>query len=221
MECTLTPESAIMLDKLLRLPKSELLVFNAASLLVVQLLSASMTSMAQIKLEPVFFAAYSARGIRAAIPHQKFHLPGMSQLTIRMGDLTTSLEYQFPSHTYTRTVDNLEHEPTDITFVPAKSVAIDFARIGTLLKGIKEKCVTLSVGDSTQLSCKGTSIVLGAAACDGRASNFRVETELLKLLLHFADLLCGSEVVLSDDENCLNAVFRGADILASVFVAIN
>lgn len=220
MDCVLTAENTLIMDKLMRFPKSEIIVFDTTSPLTIQLLSANMTSMLQIKLNSGFFNSFYPKAIQIATPFLKFYMPGMKELTIKQSLAKTALEYKFDGYTYTKVVDNINGKMMDMEFIPTVSFKLDLPCFKEISKYIKGRRAIISVGDVIRISCPGSCIEYKNTMEVKENIEFTIDTEILKGLLYHSNIHYDHEFVYSNESDCLNVVFRGPSILMLFFIAI-
>lgn len=221
MQSIVTPENTMLLDKLLRTFKCEYITFDTTSILTLQTVSLNLAQYTLVRIEPSFFHSYRPLNKAASIPFQRFYRANMRQLRIDQAGDTTVLEYTFDAFTYTKNIHNIDVEPFEPDFVPRHTVRADLLCIKKLVERVKDRFITLCIGRDVQIEYRGTLIKLDSGVKCDENIYLRAETEPFRNTMHHSDLFSDHTLVLSDDGDTLNVIFRGPDLFLSVFMTVD
>lgn len=218
MQCTLAPESAMVLDGILRTFRCEYITFDTSAILTLHAVSPDFSQLAVARIEPGFFTSYTALNTTVSIPFQRFYRPEMRSLRIDQSGDTTVLEYAFDGFVHVRRIYNVSVEPFEADFVSGRSARADLCCIGKLVERIRDRSIELEIGREVEIRCAGTVMRLDNRGGPSERLRMRVETEPFKSTIHHSNLFTDHTLVLSDDGDVLNVIFRSPDIFLSIFM---
>ncbi|KAI5179508.1 hypothetical protein PAEPH01_2675 [Pancytospora epiphaga] len=221
MECIITPDKALLLDKLLRFYKASSILFDSTAGLLLQVVTPDLSQLKCIRPDDTFFSYIKLLNIVVSIPFQKFHIGNMKSLKIIQREYTTTLEYIFEEYKYTKVIDNIEGEVFDPEFEAIYSLNIDLSALRRALKGTKVKQVRMEIRKDVRVFYEGTEIVLDSPVDCIEPIIFRIDLEGLKSIFNYMDLYTDYSLSFSDSMECLNATFRGPESVTSIYVGIH
>lgn len=221
MNCKISAEKTIMLDKLLKTTKSEFITFDTtASSVVIQLALPNFSQYTIIRLEQDFFESLEVHNKIFTIPFQKFYKPQMLSMEIEQIQNKSIFNYtMLNSVTYKKCITTLDIDLFDLEFDPAQTVKMDLLCMQKIIKNIKDKFITLSIGKGFEIK-SDTMQITSEDLNDSNKKSFKIETEKLKNILSISDLFDEFVVSYDDDEAALNIIFRGLEIFVSTFFTV-
>lgn len=220
MQSVLSPENARTLDRLLKTMACEQITIDTTAMPTIQAVSSDLSQYTLIRLEPSFFSSYAASGLAVSMPTPKFYWPEMKSLKISLLSDRAQFEYDFGGLVHKKSMLCLPADPLDLEFVPLQTVRADMACIHQLLKGVKDKYVTIAVEDGIEVACEGRRMCIDAHL-HAQRTTFRVCTDALRAIVSHAADFSDHAFVFSETGAALNVIFRRPDVFLSIFVSID
>lgn len=218
MNFQISKENTIILDRILKVTKTEYITFDSTSAsLIIQLLSNDTSQYSIIKLDPSFFISISLNQSLLTIPFQKFYKPDMKVLTLKQLDCSSIISYEFEGMIYKRCIITVDKEPFDFEFNETEALKIEIKPMVAVLKNFRDKNLTLEIGDCFKLCSETQKIEFKNFTSTKQTRKFKIQTERLKHILSISDYFNEMVLCYGNDEQILNIIFRGAEIFVSTF----
>lgn len=218
MGFSLSVENTLVLDKLVKVSKTEFVTFETTnSDLVVQLLAPDTSQYTLIRLSPTFFIHIDKDTPLLSMPFQKLHIPGMQQLTINEFGPNILLIYQFKNIKYKRLIANIDKINFDFDFNLIETIKLDIKCIFSALKHIKDKKITVEIGKSFNIKSENLQVAPKDFKNDSIRKSFGIETERFKKILSISDVFNDFSVGYGEEDHVLNIIFRNPEIFLSIF----
>lgn len=219
MECVLTPEATLLLDKLIKTTKCEYITIDTTSTPMIQLCSPDMSQYTIIRLEPIFFSIFKSLNRVVSIPYQKFYKPSMKSLEIQQFLEKTGFDYMLENANYTRRTYNLKGELFDLNFTSVKTIKIDLLCIKNILQRVKEDYIVICIGKCVEIFFGDTVVSINADVNEA-PFKFKVEKGLLRNTILNADIFTDHVLAFSDGDSPMNVILRNSEVHFSSFISV-
>lgn len=218
MKCVLSADKTILIDKLIKTTKSELLNIEIDNHIEIYLNSSDLSQLTIIKLEQSFFEFFeNSKFHQIAFPTKKFYEPNMKTLEIILEDNKMILEYQFSNMKYIKTFDCLESVIFDIEFENEKEINIELYGFRNILKDIKDKQLKIEMKDSLKISGHGVEILLPETDLN---VEFKIDTERFKSFVFIADYFYTTKFIFSTENSPLNITMESPEVFLTTFISV-
>ncbi|ELA41022.1 uncharacterized protein VICG_01904 [Vittaforma corneae ATCC 50505] len=218
MHCTLSPENTILLDKLIKSTKTEMISIEVDSIFQIYLISPDLSQLTIIKLEPSFFESFENTVlIQVSFPVRKLYKQNIKALQITLNDYTINLEYIFNAMKHTQTFDCLEAEIFDLDFQCEREIEIKLPGLKRILREIKDKQIKIEMKDSFKISGQHVEISIPQTNLD---VDFTVDTEKFKSIVKISDHFYTIKFNLPAEISPLNITMEAPEIFLSTFISI-
>lgn len=215
---TLSPEKTLLLDRLIRTTKSEMISIEVASMLQIHLTAPDLSQMTIIRLECCFFEDFENQThVRFAIPRRKFYEQNMKELKVSLDKGKVVLEYIFNTMKYTKTFCCLDAEIFDIDFNTDMVIDIELQALKKVLGDIKDKKVKIQQGDALKIC--GQSIEI-SIQLQGEEKEFVIDTEKLKAIVQASDMFYGGKMSFSSEDSPMSIILESPDMQLTTFISI-
>lgn len=219
MDCTISPQNALMIDRLLRTVKTLTLSIDTTSKILFQLVSSDKTLALDLVFEDTFFSDLDLKRKAVTIRKHRFYMKKMKMLKITCTEYMFVFEYLFDTYVFRRNVFYSPPSLFAISFLPTCTVDVSSPALTEILKEIGGGPVTLSVLDNiAEVSARGTSARFPLRQ-EGRFSVDLI-SENLKCMFDVSDLFVGLTVNYEAPGSPVNLIFSGIEIKASFFTAV-
>lgn len=218
MHCSLSSEKTILLDKLIRSTKTELITMEVDSLVQIYLAPSDLSQLTIIKLDPSFFETFENSTYKlVSFPVIAFHESNMKSLDFQLEEHRVILEYHFDKMKHIKTFDSLEAEIFDIEFRGERGVEVDLPGLKRVLKELKGKNLRIRMGEYLRILGHDVEISMPQASME---AEFSINTEKFKLLVLISNNFYATKFGFSADLSPLNITMEGPDVSLSTFISI-
>ncbi|EOB14931.1 hypothetical protein NBO_11g0004 [Nosema bombycis CQ1] len=219
MDCIISPKNALLLDKLMNSIKSNELIIDSNSKLLLQMVSDDKTKCCNISLDNDFFISVSLKNKLVVMNKPKFYMNKMKVLKIFTYDNMLVFDYEFEDYVYRHRFFAHKTNIFTINFTPCKVTNVDINLFLEVLKQVKN-------GDSKFVFDEEFAYIQnGENTIKFKCSNFNnVSFELCPTIFRMILSSCKmfNEAILCwENKGCpINLIFRSANIQASYFCAV-
>ncbi len=220
MECKLTPEATIMLDKILQCGNSDVITVDTLSDFTIQLCSSDLSQYSVIRIEPSFFLMFNGLNKSVSFPYQKLYRPGMKVLEISQScDGVTKLHYKFKNVDYYKNISNVRGELFDLDFATIWTLRIDLNCVKAVIKKASEDFVLVDIDKRFNIIFQGTVASIPINEVNFTVK-FRVDRKSLLSIINNSKSFTDHVLAFSSYDSPLNIIFRNSEIHVSTFLSI-
>ncbi|KAM0680209.1 hypothetical protein GINT2_001593 [Glugoides intestinalis] len=215
---TLSPEKTLLLDRLIRTTKSEMICIEADSTLQVHLTAPDLSQMTIIRLESCFFEEFENRShVRFAIPRRKFYETNMKKLKVSLEKEKVVLDYTFNTMKYRKSFCSLDAEIFDIKFNTNTVIDIELHALKKVLGDIKDKKIKIQQGDKLKICGQNIEISI---QLQGEEKEFVIDTEKLKAIIQASDIFYSGKMSFSSEDSPLSIILESPEMQLTTFISI-
>lgn len=220
MDCTISPQNALAIDRILRVVKTHSISIDTTAKILFQLVSSDRTLVLNLSFEETFFSDLHLKKRLVTMPKQRFYMKKMKSLRIVCAEYTATFEYLFETHVLRR---NVFYSTPSLFSVSFSSVCSGEALPSVLADAFGEisghSIAFTASGDLGEISTKGTSIRFPMKL----TGEFSVNTVggNLKSIFEASSLFLQAIVNYEAQNSPLNIILVGTELRASFFTAVN
>lgn len=220
MNCTISPQNALIIDRLLKTIKTSMMSIDTTSKILFQLVSSDKTLVLDFNLEESFFNDLQLKKKLITIPKQKFYMKKMKSLRIIYAEYMLTFEYLFDEHIFRRNVFYISPSLFSMEFSPNYSGEINPNSLTEILKEIYGQSITFKISNNTgEILTKGMNVKF-PLKFNGEFSVSSISNNL-KNIFSVSDLFLQTIINYESSNSPLNFIFIGTEIKALFFTAVN
>lgn len=149
MECTLTPEASLILDKILSINKTNYITIDTLVDLTIHFYSPELTQYTIIRIDPAFFTTFRTFRKITTFNFQKFHKAGIKSVEIdQASENITKIKYTFDKAVHYKSCDNVTIDLFDLDFVTISTFKLNLNCVKEVIKKIKDDFVVVSLNET-------------------------------------------------------------------------
>ncbi|WUR02488.1 DNA damage checkpoint protein DDC1 [Vairimorpha necatrix] len=217
MDCKISPQNALMLDKICQTIKSQYLLIDITDKLRIQMVSDSKNVICNISFTSSFFLTSSLQNIVFRINKPRFSFSKMLNLKIESVPNFLIFIYEFDDYIYRHKYVIFNESVVDIPFNINKS---DFIDPHLFYQVICQTSGSAKIEFDDQFGIVSNENISLKFQCPGFTGiSFKFETEIFKKILSINDMFDSCLLNWEDDDSPVNINFYGTTMSVFLFIA--